>query len=78
MGLKHKVCINVTDPKGQKQMVLKGGIRSIPRKLLTALLGENTEILVLTPGQSVESVEIREIVEEVQNEQSKADVGCNF
>ncbi len=63
MGLKHKVCINVTDPSGNKQSVLKGGIRTIPSKLLTFFLGENTEVLVLTPGQSVESVEIHEIKE---------------
>lgn len=63
MGLKHKVCINVTSPTGEKRTVLKGGVRSIPKKLLSALLGENTEILVLTPGQSVESVEIHEIKE---------------
>ena len=62
MGLKHKVCINVTDSKGRKQTVLKSGICSIPRKMVTALFGENTEILVLTPGQSVESVEIHEII----------------
>ena len=61
MGLKHKVCINVTSPSGKKETVLKGGIRSIPRRLLATLLGENTEILVLTPGQSVQSVEIHEI-----------------
>ena len=63
MGLKHKVCINITCPSGKKETVLKGGVRSIPRRLLTALLGENTEILVLTPGQSVHSVEIHEIKE---------------
>lgn len=61
MGLKHKVCINVTGPSGKKETVLKGGVKSIPRRLLAALLGENAEILVLTPGQSVESVEIHEI-----------------
>lgn len=63
MKLKHKVCINVTDPKGYKQTVLKGGIRTIPRRILTFFLGENMEILVLTPDQTVSSVEIHEVVE---------------
>lgn len=63
MKLKHKVCIKVTDPKGHKQTVLKGGIRTIPRRLLTFFLGESMEVLVLTPGQSVSSVEIHEVLE---------------
>jgi hypothetical protein len=70
MGLKHKVCINVTGPSGKKETVIKGGVKSIPRRLLTALLGENTEILVLTPGQSVQSVEIHEIKEGGKNNES--------
>ncbi|HCW53401.1 MAG TPA: hypothetical protein DG753_06630 [Clostridium sp.] len=61
MKMKHKVCINVTDVNGQKQTVLRGGVRNIPKRILTALLGENTKVLVLTPGNSVESVEIHEI-----------------
>ena len=61
MKLKHKVRINVTDDVGNKQVVLQGGIRHLPRKLAKWLFGENTEILVLTPGQSIDSVEIREI-----------------
>ena len=63
LTLKHRVCINVTDAGGNRERVLRGGSLSLPRKLLRWLLGEQTEILVLTPGQSVESVEIREVVE---------------
>lgn len=63
MKLKHKVCIKVTDPNGHKQTVLKGGIRTIPRRVLTFLLGESMEVLVLTPGQTVSSVEIHEVLE---------------
>ena len=61
MNLKHRVCINVTDSVGNKQPVLRGGLRSIPRKIAQWLFGENIEMLVLTPGQSVESVEIHEV-----------------
>ncbi|MBU0278736.1 MULTISPECIES: hypothetical protein [unclassified Gemella] len=61
MNLKHRVCINVTDSGGNKKAVLRGGMRIIPRKIAQWLFGENLEILVLTPGQSVESVEIHEV-----------------
>ena len=69
--MRHKVCINVTDVNGQKQTVLRGGVRNIPRKILNALLGENTKVLVLTPGESVESVEIHEVEGEISHEQSE-------
>lgn len=62
MTLKHRVCINVTDANGSREQVLKGGILSLPCRIAQWLFGEPTEILVLTPGQSVKSVEIREIV----------------
>ena len=61
MKLKHKVRINVTDDVGNKQTVLQGGIRYLPRKIARWLFGENIEVLVLKPGQSVDSVEIREM-----------------
>ncbi|MCP1638579.1 hypothetical protein J2T50_000272 [Streptococcus gallinaceus] len=61
MNLKHRVRINMTDSDGNKQAVLRGGVRNIPRRIAQWLFGENLEILVLAPGQSVESVEIHEI-----------------
>ncbi len=61
MNLKHKVRINVTDDVGNKENVLQGGVRYLPRKIAKWLFGENLEILVLTPGQSVQSVEIHEV-----------------
>ncbi|MFW8621051.1 hypothetical protein [Enterococcus thailandicus] len=61
MKLKHRVCISVTDDAGNKETVLQGGIRNLPRKIAEWLFGENMEILVLTPGQSIESVEIHEV-----------------
>lgn len=63
MSLKHKVNVNVTSPAGRKQSVLKTGICTIPRRILTALLGEGTQVLVLKPGQTVQSVEIHEVEE---------------
>ena len=59
MRLKHKVRINVTDGNGHKQEVLQSEHRSIPKRLLTFLFGEFSEVLVLTPGESVEGIEIK-------------------
>ena len=62
MNLQHKVQINVARKDGsQKKAVIKSGISKIPQRLLNFLFGEFTEVLVLTPGQSVQSVEILEI-----------------
>jgi len=61
MKLKHRVCVRVTDVDGNKETVLQGEVRNLPRKFVEWLFGENMEILVLTPGQSIESVEIHEI-----------------
>lgn len=61
--MKHRVKINVTDEHGNKRQVLKSGIRTLPKKLLTWLLGEDMDILVLTPSKSVQSVEIHEVKE---------------
>lgn len=61
MKLRHRIRINVTDSSGRRTRVLSGGVRHLPMKLLTALFGENTEVLILSPGQSVQSVEIHEM-----------------
>ena len=62
MNLQHKVQINVARKDGsQKKAAIKSGISKIPQRLLNFLFGEFTEVLVLTPGQSVQSVEIHEI-----------------
>ncbi len=61
MRLKHKVRINIADRSGNKQEVLQSEHRSIPKKLLTFLFGEFCEVLVLTPGESVQGIEIKEM-----------------
>ena len=61
MNLKHQVQINVTSNQGNNQMVMKSGIRTLPKRLVKWLFGEDTQILVMTSGQSVDSVEIREV-----------------
>lgn len=59
---KHKVRINIADKNGNKQEVLQSEHRSIPKKLLTFLFGDFCEVLVLTPGETVQGIEIREML----------------
>ena len=61
MKLKHKIKINIADRNGHKQKVLQSEHRSIPKRLLTFLFGEFCEVLVLTPGESVQGIEIKEM-----------------
>lgn len=61
MKLKHKIKINIADKSGNKQKVLQSEHRNIPKRLLTFLFGEFCEILVLTPGETVQGIEIKEM-----------------
>ena len=63
MALKHKVTINVTDCTGKKATVLRGATRKIPQRLVRFLFGDFTQVYLLAPGQTVESVDIREVKE---------------
>lgn len=62
--LKHQVVIDVKDPKGRKENVLKGGEIKLRDKLLNLLLGKEQKMLVLVPSDIVESVAIREVRKE--------------
>ncbi|MFP3153394.1 hypothetical protein LQZ18_03000 [Lachnospiraceae bacterium ZAX-1] len=61
MNLKHKVSICVTRPDGGKTTVLKGGSRTMRSKFLNLLFGEKVSVIVVTPGETVDTVEIKEI-----------------
>ena len=61
MCLKHKVCINVSRPNGSKQTVLKGSSCTMRARFLNFLFGEKVGVIILTPGETVENVEIKEI-----------------
>ncbi len=63
MALKHKVVINVSDSGGRKRNVLKGADMKLPTRLVRFLLGDFTQVYLLAPGQTVESVDIREVRE---------------
>ena len=59
-------------------MVLRSAVRSIPKALYRWIFGEDVDVLVLTPGASVGSIEIREIKEgEKTNEPNEAASGSN-
>lgn len=61
--MKHKVIINVTDERGNKTEVLRGAQMWLPRKIVEWLFGEYTQVYLLKPNQTIESVDIREVTE---------------
>lgn len=60
--MKHKVIINVTNDKGDKTKVLCGAQMWLPRMLIKWLFGEYTQVYLLDPGKTVESVDVKEIM----------------
>ena len=62
--MKHKVKIAVSNGGTKTQVLTSGSIR-LPMRLLRWLLGDFCEILVLTPGKTVQGVEIQEVSEGV-------------
>ena len=63
MAVKHRIVINVSDSGGRRENVLKGADAKLPTRLLKLLFGEFTQVYLLSPGQTVESVDIREVEE---------------
>jgi len=63
MGLKHKVTINVANPGGNSSPVLQSGSGRFRSRLLTRLFGAKVGVIVVTPGDSVGTVEIKEVSE---------------
>lgn len=62
--LKHKVEINVSNSKGQKGNVLRGGDIKLRNRFIDLLLGRKQQMLVLVPSEMVESVSIKEVEED--------------
>ena len=60
MSMTHTVRIHVAKPDGNQQ-IIQSGIKHIPRRLIRFLFGDCSEILVLKPGETVRSVEIKEM-----------------
>ena len=63
MAIKHKVIINVTDENGNNMKILRGGQLTLPQKIIKFLFGDYRHEFLLDPGQSVQSVDVKEIKE---------------
>lgn len=63
MAVKHRIVINISDSGGRRKNVLKGADVKLLARLLKFLFGEFTQVYLLSPGQTVESVDIREVEE---------------
>ena len=61
MNMRHKVRINIADPSGCKREVLESNSVILPQRLLKLLFGDFCEVLVLTPGETVQGIEIKEV-----------------
>ena len=61
VNLKHKVSICITRSDVESQEILKGGSRSLRSRLLNLLFGNKMGVIVVTPGETVGAVEIKEI-----------------
>lgn len=63
MALKHRITINVSDPNGKKANVLRAADMKLPSRIARFLFGGFTQVYLLAPGQTVESVDVREVKE---------------
>ncbi|MGN1114508.1 MAG: hypothetical protein ACI4RC_05245 [Oscillospiraceae bacterium] len=70
MALKHRIRINVTEG-GTKTRVLEGAECKLPLRLLRLLFGEFTTVYLLSPGQSIDSVEVHVVKEGEKNGSGK-------
>lgn len=61
--MKHKVSINIAKPDGVSRPVVRSGTVQIRKRLLDFLFGQNMNVIVLSPGDTVQTVEIRELKE---------------
>lgn len=61
--MKHKVTIKVADADGRSTTVLKGAGKKLPTRILRFLFGDFTQVYLLSPGQTVQSVDISEVRE---------------
>lgn len=61
--MKHKITINVADADGRRTTVMKGAEKKLPTRLLRLLFGDFTQVYLLSPGQTVQSVDVSEVRE---------------
>ena len=61
MEVKHKVCINIVKPIGIPSPVVRSGTMQICKRILDFLFGQQVNVLVLSPGDLMQIVEIHEL-----------------
>lgn len=63
MATKHKITINVSDSNGKKANVLRAADMRLPARIARFLFGDFTQVYLLAPGQTVGSVDVKEVKE---------------
>lgn len=58
--MKHRVVINVSK-SNKKSQVLKAAQLTLPRRILKWLFGDFTQVYLLKPGETIQSVDVKEI-----------------
>jgi hypothetical protein len=61
--MNHKVSIRVSQSSGTKKSILEAQERRVHKRLLRFLLGKEMNVLVVSPGNTVNAIEIQEIQE---------------
>lgn len=59
--VKHKIVINVTGENGEKKQVLRGAVMRLPQRFIRWLFGDYSQVYLLDPGKSVQSVDVKEV-----------------
>lgn len=62
MAVKHKVTINISNANGGKCTVLRGANMKLLARIIRLLFSDFTQVYLLKPGQTVESVDVREVI----------------
>ena len=62
--MKHRVRISVCNGDGNAQHVVTSRKKKIPSLLARLLFGGFSEVVILTPGKSVQGIEICEVPDE--------------
>lgn len=59
--MKHKVKIDIVTNENKRQQLYADRTLSLPKRIVSLLFGEATQILIMQPGQSVKTVEFFEL-----------------
>ena len=59
--IRHKVQIKLGNHSGDREEIISGTMMRLPQKLLQMIFGDFTDVLLITPGRTVDSIEIKEV-----------------